>query len=486
MSWPSYFIEWYPILAFVGYVLVILIVGGRVLITAKPVGVTLAWLLLIILIPVVGAILYLLFGESYIGRYRAKRAKASFQTYVKNIQEQPDHNINFSIDDDDPAKPLWDQSYGAIKLPAYVGNLADIYTSSDDILSQIQREIDLSRTTIYLEFYICQLGGRIDQIMESLLEASKRGVTVCLILDSIGSRKFLRSVIAESLKVNGVTIVEALHANPFRILLRRQDLRMHRKLMLFDGSQAYTGSMNLVDPLFFKQEDDVGYWIDLMVRIRGPVVHSMERVFINDWMMEERTRIIQPTVNISQKFEGGIPIQVVPSGPALANDNLIHLLLTAIYSARQSIEITTPYFVPDDAIVLALNAAAQRGVVVSIYLPFKINSFLAKHAGRSFYETLMSNGVRICPFRDGLLHAKCVLIDKHVALLGSVNLDMRSIWLNFEITIVVSDPVFCQKISETIDNYNAASDTLDPVRWRNRSFGRKIFENATRLLSPLL
>jgi len=486
MDWFVLIERWYAVIAFVSYILVVLLVGGRILMSGKTVGATLAWILLVIILPLVGALLYVILGESFIGQYRQNKAKSAFLKYIDFIQNMPLQPSVLSVRDDDPAKPLWDQTYGSIKLPPYCGNATEILSSSNVALDRLLEDIKGASKTIFIEFYICHEGGRVDPILDELVVASKRGVNVCLILDSIGSRDFIAGEKAIKMVEQGVVIVEALKATFFRLTLRRRDLRMHRKLIVIDCDIAYTGSMNLADPEFFNQDANVGEWIDLMVRIRGPVIPSMERVFINDWLMEGRLDHVESRTSLPLAIENGIPIQVVPSGPAIANENLIHLLLLAIYNAKASIDITTPYFVPDDSIILALKGAALRGVKVSIYLPFKNDSWLAKYAGHSFYEELLISGVRICPFRDGLLHTKCVLIDKQIALVGSVNLDMRSIWLNFEITIVVSSHEFCSIIDGIIEEYNSASDTIDLERWRTRSISRKIIEQLTRLLSPLL
>ncbi len=477
---------WYPVVLFVAYILVIILIGGRVLIRKKPIGVTLAWVLLIIVIPVFGVFLYLLFGESYVGYFRAKRARFAFKYYVESLHSINELSLLVPQNSDDPARAIWDQSYGALRLPAISGNHVDLLPDTDSILSQILIDVAAAKTSVYLEFYICQWGGRIDGIMDALEAATARGVDVRLMCDSVGSRQFLKDPRINVLRGKGFKIVEALHANPLRVLLRRQDLRMHRKIIVIDAWIAYTGSMNLVDPLLFNVDAGVGQWIDLMVRILGPVAVPMQGILDYDWYMETQETVKPLRMPTTSPFGAGVPIQVVPSGPALANENLLHLLLTAIYSARSSLDITTPYFVPDDAIFLALKSAAQRGVKVRIFLPIKNDSFLAKHAGRSFFGELISSGVQICPFKKGPLHTKCVLIDRRVALVGSVNLDMRSIWLNFEITAVISDATFCEKLAEVIEGYNRASDTLDLERWHSRSLTRRILENATRLLSPLL
>jgi cardiolipin synthase len=477
---------WYPIIVFIAYILVIVLIGGRVLIRKKPIGVTLSWILLIIVLPVVGVGLYLLFGESYVGFYRARRAKYAFQRFVETVSTDLQHPLVIPQQFDDPASPLWDQTFGAMKLPAVRGNSVSLLPDADSALAQLLHDIDQAVNSIHMEFYICQLGGRVDGIFAALAKAVSRGVDVRVMCDSVGSGQFLRSDALDSLRAKGIRIEEALHANLFRVLLRRQDLRMHRKIIVVDRWISYTGSMNLVDPVLFNKDAGVGQWIDLMVRVVGPVSVPMKAILDYDWYMETHEEVSHTALPTKLEVDPGVPIQMVPSGPAIAKENLLNLLLTAIYSARTTLDITTPYFVPDDAILTALKSAAQRGVKVRIFLPINNDSFLAKHAGRSFFDELLVSGVHIFPFKKGLLHTKCVLVDNRVALVGSVNLDMRSIWLNFEITAVISDAMLCQSLASVIQGYQLVSDKLDLQRWRSRSLARRILENATRLLSPLL
>ena len=360
---------------------------------------------------------------------------------------------------------------------------ANEFTGIND---HILADISAAKATVYIEFYIYYNGGRIREIHDELINARERGLEVKMLLDSVGSRTFLRSKEATSLRDAGVEIVEALYANPLRFFLRRLDLRLHRKIILIDGCIGYSGSMNMADPRVFGLNESVGHWIDLMVRVEGPAVAALSGIFSNDWQIETGVSLTNMVYPLACTDPDCMPIQVVPSGPAIAPDNLLHLLLTSIYTARFSIELTTPYFVPDDALVLALKAAALRGVRVSIYLPMRNNSRLVNYASRAFFSELMKAGVRICPFKNGLLHTKCLLVDRQIALVGSVNLDMRSLWLNFEVTLVLSDDGFCQELGRLIDRYNSESDTLDYDRWQRRSRFKQFVENMTRLISPLL
>ena len=199
----------------------------RILTRHKPVGVTLAWLLLIVAVPVAGFGLYLLFGERYIGFLRASRAKEMYQFYGQWVQRLSDHGSVHGAHPDALAKPLWDQTYGAIRLPAFNHNELTLLELPDEILANILSDIEHSQTSVFMEFYILDLGGQVETILTALEAAHDRGVDVRLILDSVGSRSFLRSSRRKELESRGIKIVQALFANPFRLLMRRIDIRMH-------------------------------------------------------------------------------------------------------------------------------------------------------------------------------------------------------------------------------------------------------------------
>jgi cardiolipin synthase len=287
----------------------------------------------------------------------------------------------------------------------------------------------------------------------------------------------------------GVEIVEALPAGFFRALFVRIDLRNHRKIALIDGEIGYTGSQNLVDPQFFKQGEDVGQWIDTMVRVRGPVVEKMMAVFLFDWYVESGISLtelndIEEIKPISKT--GQAPVQLVPSGPGYAEDGIHDLLLTTLYAARKELVLTTPYFVPDNAILAALKSAARRGVDVTIIVPKKNDSKLVHYASRARFGELTRSGVKIMPFQGGLLHSKTITIDNDFSLIGSVNLDMRSFWLNFELTMFVYNREFTQQLRAVQQQYMQNSLLLDQKHFDQRSFFSRLKENCALIVGPLL
>jgi cardiolipin synthase A/B len=286
-----------------------------------------------------------------------------------------------------------------------------------------------------------------------------------------------------------VEVVEALPVGLLRALFVRIDLRLHRKIVVIDGAVAFTGSLNLVDPRFFKQGAGVGEWVDAMVQVTGPAVKLLELVFVWDWLIETGETLeglIPADAATLPARTGDAVAQVLPSGPGYEGDAIYQALLTAIYAARHELIMTTPYFVPDEALIGALQAAARRGVAVTLIIPERIDSVLVRYASRAYNDDLLSAGVRILRFHGGLLHTKSVVIDGDTTLFGTVNLDIRSLRLNFEVTLIASDAAFGGAVRELQLAYAAQSEPIDLARWRERGHFGRFLENSAQLVSPLL
>jgi cardiolipin synthase len=245
--------------------------------------------------------------------------------------------------------------------------------------------------------------------------------------------------------------------------------------------------MNLVDPRTFKQDSGVGEWVDAMVRIEGPVASQFELTFSFDWSVDNpKITHFKNVAPAPTPIEGQVLAQEFSSGPVYRDDILYQVLLSAIMDAREDLTITTPYFGPDDGLIQALMAAAGRGVKVTLIVPKLNDSTLVAWSSRSFYTDLMGAGVNIAEFHGGLLHTKSLLIDKRVAIFGSVNFDQRSLRLNFEISLIVYNEDFCAKLENLIESYLAQADMVNPVSWARRARWRVLLENAAHLASPLL
>ncbi len=474
---------WVP----VAHAIIVILFGFRLISIRRPVGVVLAWFLIVVLFPLIGISLYILIGERPVGRKLTRKIVRMDKEYAAITESMRKH---YQAD-----KQLLPFEGRALSLlaeskngsPVIAGNKIELFTSSLEILQHFIDEINQAKQTLHLEFYIWALGGDADRVGEALIAAAKRGVTCKVLLDSLGSKDWFKSNWPSRFRSAGIQVTEALPIQIGRFQFRRADLRLHRKIFVIDNAIVWTGSMNMVDPRSFKQDSGVGEWVDAMVRIEGPVASQFELTFSFDWSVDNpRITHFNQVMPASTPAEGRVLAQEFSSGPVYRDDILYQVLLSAIMDAREELTITTPYFGPDDGLIQALMAAAGRGVKVTLIVPKLNDSTLVAWSSRSFYADLMDAGVHIAEFHGGLLHTKSLLIDKRVAVFGSVNFDQRSLRLNFEISLIVYNDEFCSKLETLIESYLAQSDMVDPVSWAKRPRWRVMLENAAHLSSPLL
>lgn len=464
------------------YWLVTAAVTIRIIALRRPVSVTLAWLLIIYIVPILGAILYLLLGELNLGRKRAARSSKMVAPYLSNLTTQfqgyagdlPGGELSIAVNH----LMTTQVGIGALNYGELV-----ILNKPEQIFERLMEDIRLAQRSVVLETYIWYPGGYVDLLTEELINARQRGVTVKLLIDHAGSRRFFRSPSCKAMRAAGIQVVAALPVRLFRALARRIDLRMHRKLVVIDDQIAYTGSMNIADPAYFKIEARVGQWIDMMLRLEGEAAAGLAKVFAWDWEVETGERAF-PTL-AQANGEPRHWLSIIPSGPGLG-DLINQVVLASIYRANKSIVISTPYFVPSESVLEALCQAAARGVQVKLLLPRKNDSLMVGWASRSYFDLLLESGVQILLFDDGLLHTKAMLMDEQLALVGSVNLDIRSFQLNFELTVALFAPDSCLEVSELLRSYETVSEALEPERWAQRGKPARALERLMFFMSPLL
>jgi cardiolipin synthase A/B len=481
---------WVPDLIYVADIVIRVGLSLRIIGRRRPPSVTMAWLMVVLILPFVGALIYLLIGENRLGEKRARRATAihdyyhRWQASLRERAGEVDWSERLA-----ELKPLSRQVQNVVGFPILSGNDLLLLTDYPSIFESLIADINAARESCHLQFYIWFEGGLVDEVVAALIRAEQRGVSCRIMADAVGSKLFLRGNKAAELRRAGVEIITLLPVSLFRMLYRRIDLRNHRKIVVIDHEIAYTGSQNMVDPRYFKQGRGVGQWIDVMIRMQGPAVEAMSGTFFEDWHIETgkgREVIEQSSGTLLPAEQGEIPVQVVPSGPAFRPQAIHQLLLTMLYSARRELTITTPYFVPDESIKMALLSAAQRGVAVTIIVPASVDSMLVRHASRAVFDELLVAGVAIAQFHGGLLHTKSIVVDEEFCSVGSVNLDMRSFWLNFEISLFVYDAEFTADFRSLNAGYLERSELLDLDAWLTYPTRHRFLENVTRLLGPLL
>lgn len=474
----------------VAHVGVQLLLSFRVLMQRRPVGETLAWVLVIMVFPfLIGAGIYILLGELRLGQRRARRFENLFppiRAWLKQLEERFDRDALRLTSKSEQLALLGKQSFG---LPALPGNQLELLDDWQHVFRRLETDINAAKSTCHLEFYIWHIGGEVARVVDALCRASARGVKCRILVDAMGSRRFLKSPEAQKLRDAGVGVQDALTGGILRLPFVRFDIRLHRKIVVIDGRIAYTGSLNMVDPRYFKKDAGVGEWVDAMVRIQGPAVEPLAIIFLADWYIESNTPLteLQQSGDANPQPKIGEAIaHVLPSGPAYIRGAIEQMLIMAVYSAREELVLTTPYFVPSEILLMALASAAQRGVKVILIVPAKVDSKLVRFASQASKGDLLNAGVRIANFHGGLLHTKSVSIDGEISLFGSVNLDPRSLRLNFEISLAVYDREFTSRLRKLQQSYIDKSQLMDLETWRRRPLHHRIAENAARLASPLL
>jgi cardiolipin synthase A/B len=475
-------------LIFLVYWLIIVSTTLRIVFKRRPTTYVIAWMLVIYILPLVGVILYFALGEAHLGQQRVKRAQKMRPTISKFIHRIGDFSDIFTGNVSQVSKPIFQLCKHQTGLDGINGNHIELLSETNVIFDRLIDDINQATSNIEMVFYIWNEGGRADDVEQALIQASKRGVICRLMVDSAGSRHFIQTNASKRMRDAGIIIVEALQVNLLRFMFRRLDLRQHRKVAIIDNYISYTGSMNIVDPRFFKQNKHVGEWVDIMVRMSGPVTTLMGAIYACDWELETGKHLALPQItDFAEPPEDRKHImQLIPSGPGYT-ENMIHqVLLTAIYSAQEQIIFTTPYLVPSDDILHAVCTAAQRGVEVIIIIPKNNDSLMVKWASRAFFSELLNGGVKLYQFNDNLLHTKSVLIDNQLSLVGTVNLDMRSLWLNFEITTVIDDAEFANSLADLLQKYLSNSDQIKAEKWNQRPIWQRVTERLFYFFAPLL
>ncbi len=449
-------------------------------------------LLIVYIFPFSSILMYFVFYNFYKKNNFYERA---YNIWLKNILF-----LNFIKKDivyDRLEKSIFNLCFNKINIPPVDFDEINLFTNSKKLIISLINDINLSSKNIYIIFYIWEPGFLSDEVAISLINASYRGVKCRIILDSIGSINFFKTMWPKIMNKAGIKIVESFKFNFFKIFLSRVDLRQHKKIVLIDNYIIYLGSMNLVDPNFFKDYMGIGKWVDLMVKIKGLLLMQiMKVIFFYDWELETGNNIYKEheyenfysklnNLNIKRKNKKSL-VQVLTSGPGLPN-NLIHRsLLNIIFSTKERLIITTPYFIPSNFLIDAICTVADKGIDVSIIIPSNNDSFLVYWASRYFLSDLLLSNVKIYFFKSNFLHTKSILVDYNLSLVGTINFDMRSIWLNFEIGLIIDDVYLNKKLFEVQRKYISKSELINYSVWKNRSLFNKIFEKLFCFFNPLL
>ena len=468
-----------------------LVVAVAVIYRRRPVPVTLAWLILLLFLPIASTFLYLLVGENRLGTRRVARYESVSRRIAEGGADLWRFNHSPTIDGGDNFEHVARFGTAVAGLPPLRGNTMTLLPDNDTMLEGLIRDIDVAKHHAHLLYYIWELDSGGERVGEAMIRAAQRGVQCRVLVDGVGAWGFIGSEMWNRMTAAGVQCVESLPVNIFRRPLSRLDLRNHRKIAVFDGRIAYCGSQNIHDTSFrAKKWRSTGQWIDASVRVEGPAAQALGLTFLKDWQLDSeedlsnRLREFLPPLTIGE--DADCVVQVIPSGPGPTPTAIHQAFLTLIYSAREELVMATPYFVPDEATLAALVAAASRGVRVTLVMPKVSDSIIVAAASRSHYIDLLEAGVHIHQYTKGLLHAKTLTIDRKVGLIGSANFDARSFFLNFEITLLAYDSDFATRLRHMQLDYLRDAVEIHLPEWRKRRWWETLGDNVAQLMGPLL
>ncbi|MBY0522322.1 MAG: cardiolipin synthase [Gemmataceae bacterium] len=439
------------------------------------------WLLLIFFEPWIGLAAYLLIGRPKLPRWRSEKL-TQLPVVMAGVNDRLTGDPHVFHPDVGPALAsavtLAEKLGG---LPILGGNDMELLVDYDGILARLAADIDRAERHVHLLFYIFVDDRATAAIIDALGRAAARGVRCRVLLDAVGSWSTLRTLIPK-LRALGVAVQEML---PVRFLpwkMTRFDLRNHRKIAVIDGRIGYTGSQNLICAEF---KEGITYE-ELMVRVTGPVVLDLQYVFAADWYLETTELLDGDDVFPSPALAGTAPAQALPSGPDYPTQNNQRLIVALLHGARKQVVLTTPYFIPDEPLLQAMETAALGGVDVHLMVSETGDNWFVSLAQESYYEELLESGIHIHLYRKNFLHAKHLSIDDAAAMIGSSNLDIRSFALNAEVMLMIYDTGVVSRLAAEQQRCYANCCLLTLETWRQRSFTRKVAQNLARLLSPLL
>ncbi|MAE45549.1 MAG: cardiolipin synthase [Planctomycetes bacterium] len=443
---------------------------------------SLAWILVILLLPVIGIALWFLFGEVRMGRARKERhgiIQAELRERMKPFWAQQKEALLTHMD-----QPLAHLGWAVCRTDPRAGNLVRLVPDSEDVIQGMIDDIDRAQRTVHIVTYIWLEDSAGQSMARAVARAAQRGVACRILADALGARDMLGGKLQALMEAAGAKVVPALEPPFPPVLTGRIDMRNHRKITIVDHESAWVGSQNIADADFAPKRAHAP-WIDCMLRMQGPAVVDLEQLFCEDWQLDAG-EAIQPAVETPCPAPEGVIAQIMGTGPNSENGALVQILQATIHMAREEVILTTPYFVPDEGTLAALCTAARRGVSVRLILPFSGDSFLVAAASRSFYEPLLDAGVEIHEFVGGLLHAKTMTVDRRLAHVGSANIDRRSFEINFEVSTLVYDSDFASHLRLLQQTYLDRCEPVKAAAWASRSRLRRLGQNAAGILSPLL
>jgi cardiolipin synthase len=501
MWWPSLdlawddFLSWLP--ALIAFLNVVVMVSTLmwVLMTKTDSTSAVAWCLLVIFLPFVGALMFVLFGDQHVGRPLKRKRRHTRQYRLPDAGAARGSAPAVALGKAEGSQPTLEQDLARLAerfdgYPLTQGNRVDFYHEGEPAYHAMLEAVHAARHHIHMETFIFQPDAAGAAFLEAFTRKAKEGVKVRLVYDAMGSLRLHASRLRD-FRAAGGTCCAFLPLNPFRRRIQ-VNLRNHRKILVVDGRVAFLGGLNVGDE-YLGKVPRFGFWRDTHFRLEGPAVADVQRVFAEDWDFAANERLSDPADaapgrSYYRPGEGlsDCPVQVVASGPDRDLKAVREIYFAAILSARRRLWIASPYFVPDAGLRDALRLAGYRGVDVRLLCQFHPDKVIPLLAARYYWEEILAAGVKVYQYARGMMHAKVVLVDDKWASVGSANLDNRSLHLNFEVNCLFYSPKAVAELEAAFLRDLSYSIRLERDVYARRPFAGRLLENACRLLSPVL
>jgi cardiolipin synthase len=486
------FLDWAPLVLPVLSMAITVVTIAWVLMTKKDATSATAWCLLVFFVPVLGAIMFVFFGDQHVTRPLQRKRKHK-QLYHQRVRGEPVPKPGPASGTQDPSADLaradsrlermaWlAQRFGA--FPATAGNRVDFYHDGPPAFDAMFEAIRAARHHVHLQTFIFQPDATGQLFLDLLTQKAKEGVQVRLLYDAMGSIRFHRQLLAPLWAAGGKSSV-FFPLNPFRRRLQ-VNMRNHRKIMVIDGQIGFVGGLNVGDE-YLGKVTRFGFWRDTHLRIEGPAVSDLQRVFCEDWDFAAEEHLEDRSYFAPRTEDGPYPVQVIDSGPDRELKGIREMYFAAILQARRRVWIASPYFVPDAGLRDALRLAGYRGVDVRLLGQYHPDKWIPLYAARYYWTEMLEAGVKVYQYTRGMMHAKVVLVDEDWATVGTANLDNRSLYLNFEVNCLLYSPQAVAELEAAFCRDLGHSIRLDRDVYSRRPFAGRLLENACRLLSPVL
>ena len=441
---------------------------------------SMAWVLVLLLLPVLGLVIYLVFGRSLKGMGLISRSDLRELRRMSDISEGKGLADDLSVESQQIVSLV-----NKLVVPhMFVGNDIDVFTTGKDKLESLMRDIEAATDYIHVQYFIIENDETGGPLLELLMRKAREGVQVRVLYDYVGSFYFKPKLLRQ-MRAAGIEVHPFLELTVMQFAFRL-NWRNHRKIVVIDGKVGYVGGMNIANR-YVVGDKKWSAWRDTHLRISGEAVAALQYSFAIDWNFTTRKLLTNPTMHYdTPPASNEYRIQMMSSGPTDRWKNISFVFFKAITLAKRQVYIQTPYFLPSESLLKALQSAALSGVDVRLMIPDRPDSLMLRLATGSYIKECLLSGIKIYLYEPTVMHAKVVIIDDDFVTTGSTNFDFRSFEHNFEFNALIYSKELNRKMKEIFDADLQQCTRVSMGKWKQRPLMQKALESIVRLISPIL